>query len=142
MYSKYDVDQLLEILFPQYFDSVIASIQDALRTIDPSWKKGQFDIFSKHFRRQFWRSVFAKRFLLNDAKCEILLKSQILEKIALSSQRMSEMEKAAFYGDVLSEYVLLFPEARFPTWAEDYKEKPNWLAHWHLHSTAWYTIYK
>ncbi len=25
--------------------------------------------------------------------------------------------------DVLSEYVLLFPEARFPTWAEDYKRK-------------------
>ena len=142
MYSKYDVSQLLEILLPQYFDSVIASTQDALRIIDPSWKKGQFNMFSKHFRGQFWRSVFAKKFLLNDAKCEVLLKSQILEKIILSSQHMSEMEKAAFYGDVLSEYVLLFPEARFPAWAEDYKEKPKWLAHWYLHSEAWYTIYK
>jgi hypothetical protein len=142
MYPKYDVSQLLEILLPQYFDSVIASTQDALRIIDPSWKKGQFDIFSKHFQLQFWRSVFAKRFLLNDAKHEVLLKPQILEKITVVAQHMSETEKAAFYGDVLSEYVLLFPLARFPTWAEDYKEKPNWLAHWYLHSTASYTIFK
>ena len=142
MHSKDDVNQLLEILLPQYFDSVIASTQDALRKIDPSWGKGQFDIFSKHFRRHFWRSVFAKRFLLNDAKHEILLKTQILEKIILSSQHMSDKEMAKFYGDVLSEYVLLFPLARFPAWAEDYKEKPNWLAHWRLHSTVWYSIYR
>ncbi|HMS00707.1 MAG TPA: hypothetical protein PKE62_15760 [Anaerolineales bacterium] len=142
MYSKNDVSQLLEILLPQYFDSVIWATQDALREIDPSWKKGQFKIFSKHFRLQFWRSISVKRFLLNDAKHPVFSKSAVFERLVLSSQKMSELEKAAFYGDVLSEYVLLFPEARFPSWAEDYREKPNWLAHWDMHSSAWQMIYR
>jgi hypothetical protein len=141
MYSKNDVNQLLEILLPQDFDSVIKSIQDALREIDPSWKKNQFKSFSRHFKYHFWRSIFTKRFLLNDTRSAVLHKTQILETILRFSQNMTDMEKVTFYGDVLSEYVLYFPTARFPAWAESYKEKPNWLANWHLHSTAWHMIY-
>jgi len=141
MYSKNDVNQLLEILLPQDFDSVIKSIQDALREIDPSWKKNQFKTFSKHFKYRFWQSVFTKRFLLNDVKSAELQKPQIFETLLRFSQKMSEMERASFYGVVLSEYILRFPIARFPTWAEDYKDKPNWLANWNLHSTALQMIY-
>ena len=141
MYSKNDVNQLLEILLPQDFDSVIKSIQDALREIDPSWKKNQFKAFSKHFKYRFWRSVLTKRFLLNDANSAVLQKPQILETLLRFSQNMSDLERAAFYGDVLSEYILWFPTARFPTWAENYKDKPNWLANWNLHSTALQMIY-
>lgn len=142
MYNEENLNLLLNILYPQDFDSVIKVFQDALREIDPSWQKGQFDIFSKHFRLQFLRSVFAKRVSLNDFRIEILDETILLEKILLSSRKMSEMEKAAFYGTVLSEYILALPLERFPSWADEQKSKPNWLAHWNLHSTAWYTIYK
>lgn len=141
MYLKNDVNQLLEILLPQDFDSVIKSIQDALREIDPSWKKNQLKTFSKHFKYNFWRSMFTKRLLLNDAKSAVLQKPQILETLLRFSQNLIDVERAAFYGDVLSEYILRFPTARFPMWAENNKDKPNWLANWNLHSTAWQTIY-
>ena len=141
MYSKENISELLEILLPQYFDSVIDSIKTALWQIDPSWKKGQFDIFSKHFKLQFWRSVFVKRFLLNDARKPLLDETILLERILNIANNMSDMEKAAFYGEVLSEYIMLCPVERFPIWADEEKYKPNWLAHWNLHSNTWQTIY-
>lgn len=142
MYSKKEVHQLLEILLSQDFDSVIKSTQDALRVIDPSWKKGQFKVFSRNFRLQFFKSLFTERVLLNDLKFTQLEESKLLETILLFSQNMDEMEKAAFYGSALSEYVLLCPIERFPAWAEEEKSKPNWLAHWNLHADVWYAIYK
>jgi hypothetical protein len=141
MYSRNDIEQLLEILLPQDFDSVVKSIQDALREIDPSWKKDQFKYFSKHFKYHFWRSVFTKRFLLNNAKSIVLQKPQILETLLQLSQNMSDIEREAFYGEVLSEYILRFPTTRLPTWAENYKDKPNWLVNWNLYYTAWQMIY-
>lgn len=142
MYTKDDVSRLLDIFIPQHFDTVVISMQNALSIIDPSWQKGQFEMFSKHFRQQFWRSHLVKRLLLNDAKFPVLNETDIFEKIIDLSRSMNDLVKAAFYGDVLSEYVLLFPIAKFPQWAASYKDKSNWLAHWHLHSTTRYALYK
>lgn len=142
MYSKDIINQLLEILLPQYFDSVINSIKTALWQIDPAWEKGQFEVFSKHFRMNLLRSLFAQKVLLADTKFFPFHEKIILEKILEATKDLNDKEKARFYGKVLSKYILLCPKERFPAWAETYKDRSNLVIIWNLHSTVWLTIYK
>ena len=142
MYTKDDINKLLVILLPQHFDTIVLSIHNVLSQIDPSWQEGQYEFFSKHFKQQFWRLIFIKRYLVNDLSGGILHETEIFEKINNISQDMRDMDRAAYYWSVLSEYVLLCPIERFPQWADNQRKKTNWLMHWNLHSTALYPIYR
>jgi len=139
--TKTQTKQLLEALLPQYFDSVTTSIRNALYEIDPTWKKGQFDVFSKHFHANLFRSFFTRRYSIREAKVAVMPDYQILEIIRQASQSFDGNQKAVFYGDLLSEYILLCPREHLPLWIESKKDSPNWLIVWHLHSTLWLNFY-
>jgi len=140
-YTKENTEALTMILLPQDLDIVVQTIKKALSKIDPTWRRGQFDIFSKHFRINLLRSVFTKRISLADINHNILDKDKIFQVVIDVSENLSDYEKASFYGDVLSEYILRFPKERFPNWAEKYKDKPNFIAMWDLHSHIWMDMY-
>ena len=140
-FSTERVNNLLEFLHPQYLDKVVAATKSALYKIDPTWQTGQFKAFSKHFRMNLLRSLYTRRFPLENAKFSALDKDKILEMMLETSQGFSDHEKAAFYGKVLSEYILRCPKERFPIWAESYKDKPNFIIMWNLNSSIWLTIY-
>jgi hypothetical protein len=137
-----DVNKLLDILLPQYLDSVVDTIKTALYQIDPTWQKGQFKVFSKHFRMNLVRSLFTQRLSLSNAKYSTFSEDKILEFILESSQGFSDAEKSAYYGVVLSEYILRCPQELFPHWTENFKDKPNFIVMWNLHSNIWLDIFK
>jgi len=140
-YTKDNVETLAEVLLPQDLNMVVQAIQAALTKIDRTWKRGQFDIFSKHFRMNLLRSLFTQRIPLEDANYNALDKDKILETIIEASQDFSDYEKASFYGEVLSKYILRSPKERFPNWAKKYKDKPNFIIMWNLYFRIWQMIY-
>jgi hypothetical protein len=140
-FSNEVTNELLDFILPQKFNDVTFAFQAALSGIDPSWKIGQFDVFSRHFRAPFFRSFFTQRFLLNNSKVTVVTEENILEQILQASQIFEDERKAAFYGAVLTEYILQCPEARFPNSIDEYKDKANWVVVWNLHSNAWHNIY-
>jgi|GEM_PF-4822218 len=135
-----DVNNLLEISLPQYLDSVVDAIKTALDQMDPTWQMGQFRIFSKHFQTNLVRSFFTGRFPLTEAKYLTFSNDKILEFILEAPQGFSNAKNAAFYGKVLSEYLLLCPTEIFPSWAESYKDKPSFIIVWNSHYTISMTI--
>ncbi|MGA7192040.1 MAG: hypothetical protein WBW94_00305 [Anaerolineales bacterium] len=140
-FSDDDMNKLLEILLPQHLDSVAPAFQSALSRIDPTWKKGQLTIFSRHFRSNFFRSFITKRFSLLNSRYAALSKESVLEKILEASKDFESIEKAVFYGEVLSEYILRCPKERIPNWIEKYKNKLNFIVVWHLRSEIFLRIF-
>jgi hypothetical protein len=140
-FSISEINPILELLLPQDFKSATSAIRNALWQIDPSWKKGQFKVFDRHFRMQLLRSFFTPRFSLNDSMWSILTETQLLERILLATQNFEDDKKAAYYGKLLSEYILRCPLEYLPTWADSYKYLPNWLVVYKLHSELWQIFY-
>jgi hypothetical protein len=141
MKFKNEINQLLEIILPQYFDAVTEAVRKALYQIDPSWQMGQFKIFSRNFRSNILKSFFTRRFSLNTSRVLIITGNEILEQIRQVSQDFNDYEKAALYGQLLSQYILLCPKEHFPVWLKSYKKKPNWQIVWHTHSELWKRFY-
>ncbi|MBI3176091.1 MAG: hypothetical protein HYZ25_20405 [Chloroflexi bacterium] len=140
-FSDNEVDKLLDILLPQNFSSVTSALRTALFRIDPSWQKGQFEVFSRHFRMKLFQALYTRRLSLDDSRTSALTVEGILAKILVASQNFDDYRKAAFYATVLSEYILRCPEERLPSWIDFFNDGPNWRIVWKLHSSLWLEFY-
>lgn len=140
-FSNNEVNKLLDILLPQNFRSVTSALKTALFRIDPSWQKGQFEVFSRHFQMKLFQALYTRRLPLDDSRTSALTVEDILAKILLASQNFEDYRKAAFYATVLSEYILRCPEERLPSWIDLFNDGPNWRIVWKLHSNLWLEFY-